>query len=257
MGWKTVYCSVPGTSHKDRNINCQDYVDLYQVGNNIIIGAVADGAGSAKHSEHGSKSSVETTIFYFNQWRKQLNPKTKPTEQEAREFCAEILQEVKYTLTDKAEELGCSEEDLASTLLAFFTTPNWTLFMQIGDGFIVSKSKNSDYFNLVFPPNKGEYINETTFVTSTDALGKLDVTVIDETQEFICASTDGLERLAIDFSSGEAHPPFFNPFYLGIKEYGVSDGDKKDLEDWLNSPDVNARTDDDKTLLLCFNELCN
>mgnify|MGYP002779366085 CR=1 FL=1 len=251
MSWNAVGCSVLGTSHKETNIDCQDYVAHHiDKDKKIIIGAVADGAGSAKYSQYGSKVSVETTISYLKEWYCK-NGIQAPTEDEARELFTVILEEVRAGLTDKAKEIDCHLGELASTLIVFVSTPNWTMAMQIGDGFIVTKLRDSESYHLVFLPSKGEYVNETTFVTSSDALAEMCVAVIDGTQEFICASTDGLERMAIDFSSLKAHPKFFEPFYLGIKEYGVNEESEKILEDWLNSDEVNKRTNDDKTLLLC------
>lgn len=49
MAWKAVARSTVGTSHLKQQMPCQDYGD-YKVLNKVIIGAVADGAGSAKYA---------------------------------------------------------------------------------------------------------------------------------------------------------------------------------------------------------------
>ena len=47
MQWRAIARSTVGTSHIKQQMPCQDYGG-YKVLNNVIIGAVADGAGSAK-----------------------------------------------------------------------------------------------------------------------------------------------------------------------------------------------------------------
>lgn len=53
MNWKAVARSASGTSHQNQGIGCQDYGN-YRIFGDVIVGAVADGAGSAKHSDVGS-----------------------------------------------------------------------------------------------------------------------------------------------------------------------------------------------------------
>ena len=107
---------------------------------------------------------------------------------------------------------------------------------------------------LLFPPDKGEYINETTFVTSTDALNGMRVSVRSGKQEFICAATDGLERVAIRMSDCTPFAPFFQPLEDYLRQVIHPEREDKYLMSFLDSDRLNARTDDDKTLLLCLYE---
>ena len=110
-----------------------------------------------------------------------------------------MLRQVISSLSIQAENNNYSIDDLACTLLIAIATPNGIAAMQIGDGFITVRYPEQDPL-LLFSPDKGEYINETTFVTSTNALKDMKVVVQPGQPEFICASTDGLERLAIRLS---------------------------------------------------------
>jgi hypothetical protein len=254
MAWKAIKNSVIGTSHQQRNVVCQDYGDFVAIGD-IIVGAVADGAGSAKYSDIGSHLAVNSALSHLKGWvnRQKKNGKKlqEPiTDSGADRLFTQTLEKVDASLKQESNK-GYSLRDLACTLLVFIATRNWIAAMQIGDGFIVIRSENSDY-KLLFKPTKGEYANETTFVTSENAFDDMQVEVFaDGYYNFICASTDGLERLAIDTRTWIPSPKFFNPFERGLK-----DNDKKQEEEslkrWLNSPEVNARTDDDKTLLVCI-----
>lgn len=261
MGWKAIARSATGTSHKDQKIPCQDY-GHYRIFNNVIVGAVADGAGSAKYSHFGSELAVETTLKYLSriseylQKRKQFWERfSQPlSEQEAKKLFTKTVNHVISDLTKQAANKDYSINDLACTLLVFVATPEWVAAMQIGDGFIVMGSQDAEY-QMLFKPDKGEFFNETTFVTSANALEEMQVQVISGKQGFICAATDGLEKVAIRFSDWKPHAPFFKPLeaYLQETENPGCDGDNYIME-FLDSDRLNARTDDDKTLVLCLFE---
>jgi hypothetical protein len=65
--------------------------------------------------------------------------------------------------------------------------------------------------------------------------------------------SDGIERLVLKFESRTAHQPFFNSFIAPVRN-GDAEGLNQNLSvllrQYLDSPGVNARTDDDKTLIL-------
>ncbi len=163
------------------------------------------------------------------------------------------MNKVVDALTEHTKSKDYTINDLACTLLIFVATPQWVAAMQIGDGFIVVNPQNSEDYQLLFKPDKGEFVNETTFVTSKNALDEMRVKVLTESPEFICASTDGLERLAIRTSDWSPFPPFFNPLKQYMEETENPEADKDEyLKQFLSSERLNARTDDDKTLLLCL-----
>ncbi|NEU84032.1 PP2C family serine/threonine-protein phosphatase [Nostoc sp. UIC 10630] len=252
MNWKAVARSAIGTSHHKQGIDCQDYGD-YRIFDDVIVGAVADGAGSAKHSDVGSRLAVETVLKCFSEINEfpQKQDSQPLSQEEAQKVFAEIVNKVITELQKQANEEDYSINDLACTLLVFVATPDWVAAMQIGDGFIVMRSQGSQY-QLLFQPDKGEFANETTFITSTNALKEMQVKVIPEKQEFICASTDGLEKVAIRLSDWELFSPFFKPLEEYLHEPVNQEDEDKYLMEFLNSERLNSRTDDDKTLLLCL-----
>lgn len=263
MPWKAIACSEVGTSHQKLGLPCQDYakfIRLNDTGNlvkngDIFIGAVSDGAGSCKYSDIGSKLAVETTLKYLKDWPKWLKENQKDSSPEilkesAKQAFAKTLTEVTEAFNKKAQEKSCSSKDFSCTLLVVVTTPDWLAAMQIGDGFIVIRQPESEY-QLLFHPSKGEYANETTFVTASKALEKMQVKTLFGKQQFIFAASDGLERIAINMKDLQPHPPFFQMFEKALE---IRTENKKTLQDWLKSEDVNKRTDDDKTILLFWYE---
>ena len=56
--------SLPGTYHIKNDIVCQDAHDIIKIGKSIAIAAVADGLGSAVHSDEGSKIAVNVATSF-------------------------------------------------------------------------------------------------------------------------------------------------------------------------------------------------
>lgn len=254
MDWKAIARSATGTSHKKQQLPCQDY-GQFIICHNVILGAIADGAGSAKHSDVGAKLTVETALnelLQLGEYTLYLHcaPQPLPDEQ-ARTIFANTLKEVVKALQERAASSDYSLNDLACTLLVFLATPNWVAAMQIGDGFIVVRLREGEE-QLLFTPDKGEFINETTFVTSANAINEMRVRVLPGQQNFICASTDGLEPVAIRMSDWTPFPPFFQPLEQYMVETSNPEQEDEYIKNFLDSERLNAKTDDDKTLLLCL-----
>jgi serine/threonine protein phosphatase PrpC len=256
MAWRAVVRSSIGTRHQKQQLPCQDYGSYCIINNNdVIVGAVADGAGSAQFSEVGAKLAVYKVLTIFREIAlsspqgKRLSPPL--TIEEAKVLFAKIVKEVVATLEEQAIAESYSFNDLACTLLVFLATPHWLAAMQIGDGFIVAGLEGEEH-KLLFQPDKGEFVNQTTFVTSPNALDEMQVDVIVGKQKFICASTDGLEKVAIQMSDWTPFPPFFKPLEQYLQETTNPEQDDEYIQKFLDSERLNARTEDDKTLLLCF-----
>jgi len=250
MQWQVVGCSAIGTKHIVGETLCQDAVCYEMISGQVIIGAVSDGMGSAKRSDVGSKLAVKTAL---SQIKNMMCWEHKPKNDEgARNIFRTILGKVQAALKKEAENEGYSVEDLNCTLLAFVATPEWLAAMQVGDGLIVVRPKGQDY-QLLFMPDKGEHPNETTPVTSSDALQEMQVCVKSGSYEFICAATDGIENISlVKPENWRPFEGFFKPLeekiMLSTKSLAHK---KKEIEDFLNSEQINQKTDDDKTLLLC------
>lgn len=262
--WKAIVRSSIGVSHQRSSLPCQDYGGYRCLENHdkpIAIGVVADGAGSARFSEIGAQLTVETALAelaefpqFQTDWetRKQENFADLTNGEVNQKLFAELQQAIVSKLKEKAKELDCDLQDLACTLIVFIATSTWLLSAQIGDGFIVVRGQGDEAYQVLSQPQKGEYWNETTFVTSATALEALQIHWFGQAPQFIAVSTDGLEEVALNLGSWTAHGPFFQPFDEFMKTTADPEAQGTDLEDFLNSDRLNERTDDDKTLLLCY-----
>jgi serine/threonine protein phosphatase PrpC len=256
MAWRAVVRSSVGTRHQKQQLPCQDYGSYCILDNNdVIVGAIADGAGSAQYSDVGAKLAVYKVIAIFREIalspRKEQGISHPLNVKEARKLFSKIVEGVVATLKEQANNEGYAIADLACTLLVFVGTPDWLAAMQIGDGFIVVGLQGEEH-KLLFHPDKGEFVNQTTFVTSANAVEEMQVTVISGKQRFICASTDGLERVAIQISNWTPFLPFFKPLEQYLWETSNPEQDDEYIRNFLDSERLNDRTDDDKTLLLCL-----
>ena len=248
MQWQAVTSSAIGTKHKKIEKPCQDY-GAHQIlsEGNVLIGAVSDGMGSAKHSEIGSQLAVEVVISELQQdyWQSQLTD-----EDAVKQFFAQLLKLVKSRLQHKANTQGYPVQDLACTLLAFIATPEWLAAMQVGDGFIVVRAEGGDY-ELLFQPDKGEFANETTPVTASDALQEMQVCLKLIPYKFICATTDGIENISlVKPENWKPFAKFFRPLEQHMLSRLSLKQKKKQLKDFLHSEKISQSTDDDTTLLL-------
>ncbi|MEA5517582.1 PP2C family serine/threonine-protein phosphatase [Limnoraphis robusta] len=252
MQWQAIGCSEIGSGHIKTGIPCQDFCDHQIISNNqVTIGAVSDGMGSAAHSDLGSKIAVQTTLNCLNQ-RDWLNHSIDDSQ--AQVFFEELLKTVVTEIQTVAKREGYSVRDMACTLLAFIATPNLLVAMQCGDGLIVIRPQSSQNYQLLFQPQKGEYANEYVPITSSSAHQYMQVKVIHEPIYFICAATDGIEHISlIKSKEWKAYDKFFEPVETQIMRSHKTESEKeKIVSDWLKSDDINQRTDDDKTVLLCI-----
>ena len=258
MTWNVISASAIGTSHQKNDMPCQDAGDFWlDDGDRTVVGAIADGAGSAIHSEIGAKVTVDTMLYLLNKEKVRLLSDCADLSKVGtiESLCRLLIRTVQQKLADVAQEKGCTLGDLACTLIAFIASEAGIVALQIGDGFLVARAQSERDYLLVFEPDKGELANQTDFVTSSSAIDSLQVIYSTEPIAFICASTDGLERMAIQFKGWEPSSAFFKPLESFISSCTPENKVQLQAElcEFLGSQRVTNKTNDDKTLLLCMN----
>jgi hypothetical protein len=242
MTWAALGESVAGTSHCTRNTPCQDVFRFRPFGSMAewLVIAVADGAGSASHSELGATLACDE----FVRRAEALEPDALTT----REGITALFADVRSSLLVEAERLSLCPRDLACTALLAVVGPMSATFAQIGDGAIVVGCEED--YRTVFWPEPAEYANSTDFLTD-DRFA--DVILFERTTnpiKKIAVFTDGLQRLALDFTARVAHPAFFRPFFNELQTGADLESLLEPFRNFLDSKRVNERTDDDKTLVL-------
>lgn len=248
--WKYVYGTVAGTSHLARGLPCQDYSLIREFiradTEPVLLMVASDGAGSASRSELGSKLVCDSIHTRTDAYLKQSSAISDITEDLIKDWLDDWIRRDLYKQAS-AEELKVRE--FACTLIVALIGATTSIFFQIGDGAIVI-GQDGEY-RPVFWPQNGEYANSTYFVTDDTAPDNLLFQKLETVNE-VAVFTDGLQGLALKFDTKSAHNPFFIPFFTRLRSEPAGECEVLSplLQEFLISPAVNDRTDDDKTLLL-------
>jgi Protein phosphatase 2C len=251
--WRTAYASVVGTSHSGTEAPCQDMgccvVVVAHDGREVLIAAVADGAGSASHSEEGAQLVVQKFLDDIA-IQATADPDLDFLDRTA---VLDWLSKVRADIAIMAEQTGCSPREFACTFLATVAGPDRAVCLQIGDGAIVVGDSNMDEYCWVFWPQNGEYANSTNFIVDENFAEELEMEVIDQPLDKIAIFSDGIERLVLDMAARSVHTPALAPIFkwlATLPSESLAAGPSPALTAFLSSERVNARTDDDKTLVM-------
>ena len=109
MTWTVISASAIGTSHQRIGLPCQDAGDFCLVdGDHTVVGAIADGAGSAMHSEIGARAAVETMLYLLDEDKASLlNACAGLSGAKTIEpLCRLLIRAVQQHLTEVAEKKG-------------------------------------------------------------------------------------------------------------------------------------------------------
>ena len=245
--WRVVAASVCGTSHIKSKQLCQDAHHWQLLPGNVLVAAAADGAGSASQGKIGAMVAVETAIE--NLAIKELTQSYLDNDETVRSLLNDSLLAAKKAVEDEAEACNKELQDLATTLIIMVATPDMVAVVQVGDGMAVAKDSQGNLLALTIPDN-GEYINETTFLTSPGALDTAQMRLWRETIANVGLLTDGLQMLALNMVVGEPHKPFFFPLFEFVQNAQDKTLAKEQLVSFLGSERITQRTDDDLTLIL-------
>ncbi|WP_413164266.1 PP2C family serine/threonine-protein phosphatase [Capilliphycus salinus ALCB114379] len=245
--WQIVSASVRGTSHEKWDLPCQDAHCYQRLSNDILIVAVADGAGSAKLSEIGSKIAVETAVNTLAQTLS--SPSSQPEEINWQERLIETLNAAKMAVQAEAEVQEVEIRELATTLIVTLATSDFVAVAQVGDGAAVVEDKTGK-IEAITQPEQGEYLNETKFLIGFDAVETAQIRVWEGEPAHLAVFSDGLQMLALKMPAGTPHKPFFSPLFHFISTVTDETEAQEQLESFLRSPRVTQRTDDDLTLIL-------
>ncbi|MBP0001730.1 MAG: protein phosphatase 2C domain-containing protein [Cyanobacteria bacterium SID2] len=271
--WRVFATSVCGTSHQRRGQPCQDAHCWKRSANGVLIAAVADGAGSATRSIEGAKRAVEASIEFLTDIDfTQFNPAApvpladseltidlseaensetgnSETKTELETILAGALSTARNAVNAEAKSHSIDVREFASTLISIVATSDWVAVAQIGDGAAVVRDSEEQSIALT-QPQQGEYANQTTFLTSDNALETAQIEIWQGTPTHLALFSDGLQRLALEMPEGKPFDRFFNPLFQFVTQNTDETEGSTQLATFLQSPRVTQRTDDDLTLLL-------
>lgn len=161
------------------------------------------------------------------------------------------IDDARDMIATAAERRGTVPRAFASTLICVLAGGAETLIMHIGDGAAALRAGDPEDWLVPIWPAHGEYASTTFFVTD-DPSPQVRIERREPCSSAVLMS-DGLERLALSFSNGEPHRPFFDSIVKPLVSSGLQGRDARlagQLRAYLDSDAINERTDDDKTLVV-------
>lgn len=161
---------------------CQDYT-THRITDDCAAIALADGAGSARYAKVGARVAASTFVWYYT---------SEPTR--IREAVDGFLDRVLRNVEEKAYFKSAHLRDLSTTLLGFALHGDEALFLHVGDGMaLLLKDGTASVLSEGF---RGEFCNETTFVTS----GRKPLTLFGKLDDFagVVLMSDGAQFIFFD-----------------------------------------------------------
>jgi hypothetical protein len=243
--WRVVGALAPGTSHERLGLPCQDAL-AYQAGEYSLLVALSDGAGTAERSQFGAQTAVQAALDSLAAALEASFPAEQAGWQDV--LCAAFTT-ARVALENLAEIEEQPLRAYAATLILIVATAERLAVAQLGDGAVVA-GESPDQLFLVTRAQRGEYANETYFLTQEDALEQVQVSVYEKAVNLLAVMSDGLTRLAIKLPEQEPYLPFFQPLFAFAAHANEEEQAARHLEEFLTSERVCDRTDDDKSLVL-------
>ncbi len=273
--WVVLGHSAPGSIHIKSSppIPCQDshYFEIME--NGWVLSIVCDGAGSAIHSNLGSKYLAKTALplnfkllLSKSSWYKSG---ILPNEEEWRQSIMHLFEKSLDDLKDwvlKSNYHKENQKEFATTVILSLHNNKGILIANIGDGRGGYLNNQGELMSL-FVPFRGDESNSTIFITS-DIWGKsndfINTKVINDIPLSVFILSDGLEKISFNCSlmvDGVWVDPnipfrnFFYPIFKNIKEI-PKEFEFRLINDWENLlENGNERIkneNDDKTMVLSF-----
>jgi serine/threonine protein phosphatase PrpC len=202
--WKVAGTFVKGISHEKQNKDCHDRYSFKYLSNAVSI-SIADGAGSVLKPEIGAEIAT-----------RQVNKTVTKEfdyifEAEATLASHKITHAIRTAFGIYAKRYGLNLKDLATTLLFACVKKDRFIAGHIGDG-ILACLKNGELI-VLSPPDNGEFINETYFITSNSYKAKFRLFKgnLDEIEGFVMM-TDGTCESLYDKKEKKLAPIVFTLF---------------------------------------------
>lgn len=249
LRWRVAGVSVRGASHERLGLPCQDAHQWANLSEELLLAAVADGAGSASLAEIGATLAVAAAIRSARERFTENSAAGALTHLNWEALLSHTLSAARTALEREAEVRGMPLRDFACTLTLVAAGRDFVAAMQVGDGAVVVAEPDGVLLSII-RPFQGDCLNETVFLTSPDSVETAQPTVWQGRPAHLAVLSDGLQMTALRMPGADPHPGFFAPLFQFLSREGDGTLAQEALASFLASPRVRGRTDDDLTLLL-------
>ena len=250
--WRYAQASVIGLAHLNQQTECQDRLVCRTIETDsdgeILIAAVADGAGSTTDGQRGAEIGCEFFVSQITEFLKSGNASVRSLNEDFGKHWIEFFQaRIRVIALEEKKEM----RDYASTFVGAVVGGGVAAFYQVGDGGAVfSADGKAASYRFAIAPTETEYVNMTEFLTDETAAKSLRFRFVEEAVEDLILFSDGIFAVAVDYKNNQPHEPFLMPMIAPLRNGNAADGLNEKLEKFLASPNLNEKTDDDKTIIL-------
>jgi len=244
--------SIIGSSHEKKGTVCQDASGAVLLACGWAVAVVADGVGSAAHSDIASKIAVDTVIEVCQ---------TRVSENTAWEELKVILRDAYLEAERRIEQVAFEKEesmiDYDTTLTAAIYDGKRIVYAHSGDGGIIGLSMDGRYVKITEPQKDEDHICVIPLRAGESAW------VIEDCEEELAAialATDGIYDTFFPYllkgQESEIYVPlaryFLDNNYMQLSQENI-DAVAKEKIDFIQS-DAYKTVSDDKTLLVVVND---
>lgn len=248
--------SLRGTSHIKSDKPNQDYA-LCIDESNYLIGAIADGVGSSKHSDIASKTAVEISIKYC---KEHISSKNIGNIEEIQEVIKSAYAHAQNTIEEIAITNSNEFFDYDTTLSLVIYDGKNIIYGHSGDGGIVLLTRKGDYVKLtnpqktsdgvcVIPLRAGSKDWEFGFYTDEEVVSVL-------------LATDGIYDIFFPYllrgEETEVYVPLIR-YFMDNNVIGVNKKNIKEVKEqrisFLESDACKGITDDKSVLVMINNKI--
>ncbi len=243
-----------GRAHLIDGTPNQDSAVVITVGSGIATKvaaiAVSDGAGSAKHSQHGSQAACSAAVESLARQLRR-NPSIAIKEHLLRSALHRAVRNARQRVLQTARRHGAISRhvalrDYACTIMLAVLSGEFVGIAHVGDGCIVAGDGQG--WKVLSAPDNGEFANETHFLTNPRNVPRVQV-ISDSEINCLAAITDGLQDVAL--SQGKIpFEKFWTPLYKAIDGNSQAPVDSL-LESLLRKVDQAGKASDDCTIAVC------
>ncbi|MYC32802.1 MAG: protein phosphatase 2C domain-containing protein [Chloroflexi bacterium] len=252
--WRIATATAPGSSHLREDIPNQDAVAcrLIEVGEGeVVVAAVADGAGSAPRSDEGSRVAADAAVATIVDGTNR-QPAAAFVESHAEALLRSAVKQAKIEVERYGRRHNVPVRELACTLIVAFASDSLMTAAQVGDGAVVAFNIGSGAATTLCEAHSGEYANETTFITSRSRPHEIASVGCASGYDYdsLALITDGLQNLALKMPEREAFMGFWNPMLQDLAHTDEPEAVPGRLHAFISGERVQSRTGDDVTIAI-------
>ena len=215
--------------------------------------AVSDGAGSARHSQHGSRAACTAAVESLN---RQLNRNPCIAVKQhlllsplQRAVCNARQKVIHTARRNSPTHPTTAIREYACTIMLAVVSREFIGIAHVGDGCVVAGDGRE--WKLLSAPDNGEFANETSFLTDPRNLPRVQV-MSHSGITCLAVITDGLQDVAL--SLGETpFDRFWTPLYNALNKNVKAPADAL-LESLLRKVGQSGKATDDCTIAVCIRQ---